>query len=151
MPKYGINKATLLGNVGTEPELKYLEGGIAVCSFRLATTERIPGRDGSHTDRTDWHNIVLWRQKAELAQKFLRVGAGVYIEGRIATRSWDGPDGQKRYRTEIEVDKIRLLDSAPEQGGAATLKAEERKAPSEPPKHPNPNPPVEGPDDDLPF
>lgn len=146
MPKYGINKAILLGNVGTEPELKHLEGGVAVCQFRLATTERIPNRDGGTTDRTDWHNIVLWRQKAELAHKFLRVGSGVYIEGRIATRSWDGPDGQKRYRTEIEVDRMRLLDPAD--------RPDAEHDPQPPAAHIPPQPetkPLQDEGDDLPF
>lgn len=113
MPKYGINKAILVGNVGSDPDLRYTQQGVAICSFRLATTERRPAADNSWKDITDWHTITLWRKKAELAHKTLRKGSGVYIEGRISNRSWEGQDGQKRYSTEIEVDKIRLLDPAP--------------------------------------
>lgn len=113
MPKYGINKAILLGNVGTDPELRFTQQGTAVCSFRLATTERRAAAGGKWQDFTDWHNITLWRQKAELAKKLLRIGSGVYLEGRILSRSWEGDDGVKRYTTEIEVDKMRLLEPAP--------------------------------------
>jgi single-strand DNA-binding protein len=147
MPKYGINKATLLGNVGSEPELKYLDQGVAVCTFRLATTERVKGRDGQQVDRTDWHNIVLWRQKAEIAHKVLRVGSGVYLEGRIITRSWDGPDGQKRNRTEVEADTLRLLDPVPD--SAQTPPAAKTAPPAKPAES---IPSTEQPgDDDLPF
>lgn len=148
MPKYGINKAILVGNVGTEPELKHLEGGVAVCTFRLATTERIRGRDGSPIDRTDWHTIVFWRQRAEIAHKVLQVGTGIYVEGRIATRSWDGPDGQKRYRTEIEGEKMRLLD------GTAHSAAAQPPAHEPAPEQQKPDAPEhasEGFEDDLPF
>ena len=126
MPKYGINKAVLVGNVSTEPELRYTQQGHAVCSFRLATTERRPSADGSYRDVTDWHNITLWRKKAELAKNYLRVGSGVYLEGRIVTRSWEDKEGQKRYTTEIEVDKMRMLDPAP----ANTTSAAAPAAPS---------------------
>ena len=102
-----------MGNVGTEPELRKTQQGVPVCSFRLATTERRPAAGGTWQDITDWHNIVLWRQKAEIAKKVLRVGSGVYLEGRIISRSWEGDDGRKRYTTEIEVDKMRLLDPPP--------------------------------------
>lgn len=102
-----------MGNVGTEPELRHTQNGTPVCSFRLATTERRPVAGGQWQDVTDWHNITLWRQKAEIAKKVLRVGSGVYLEGRIINKSWEGEDGRKRYSTEIEVDKMRLLDPAP--------------------------------------
>jgi single-strand DNA-binding protein len=156
MPKYGINKAILLGNVGTEPELRYLDQGIAVCNFRLATTERAKNKEGAWFDRTDWHNIVLWRQKAELAHKYLKVGSGVYIEGRSVTRNWDGTDGQKRYKTEVEVESIRLLDAAT--GAPASTSPPTPQTRSDVPP---PNPPaekakktdqkIEKNNDDLPF
>ncbi|MEM0997344.1 MAG: single-stranded DNA-binding protein [Bacteroidota bacterium] len=148
MPKYGINKAVLLGNVGTAPELRYLDQGIAVCSFRLATTERAKARDGNYFDRTDWHNIVLWRQKAEIAAKYLRVGSGVYIEGRIVTRSWDGPDGQKRNKTEVEASIVRLLDANahPQSPAAPATPAQQAPAPAADSTNKSNND-----DDDLPF
>lgn len=156
MPKYGINKAILLGNVGTEPELRFLDQGVAVCNFRLATTERAKSKEGTWFDRTDWHNIVLWRQKAELAHKYLKVGSGVYIEGRIVTRSWDGQDGQKRYKTEVDVDSIRLLDPANGSTAASAPPTPQTRSES-PPPNPAPvaesktNQPSESEDDDLPF
>lgn len=156
MPKYGINKATLLGNVGTEPELRYLDGGIAVCNFRLATTERFRARDGNWSERTDWHNVVLWRQRAELAAKYLRVGSGLYIEGRIVTRSWEGEDGRKNYKTEIEVEKMRLLDGPPESGAAqsrgpqAQPRAEQPASPPATEKQTS-QPTTKDESDDLPF
>lgn len=148
MPQYGINKVILLGNVGTEPELRYLDQGVAVCSFRLATTERVKGRDGQLADRTEWHNIVLWRQKAELAQKHFRTGTGLYIEGRIVNRSWDGPDGQKRYKTEIEAETVRLLDGSTQPEGKQSAAAHPNPATPPPAK---PVAPQQEEGDDLPF
>ena len=149
MPKYGINKATLLGNEGTEPELRHTQQGVPICSFRLATTERRPAAGGTWQDITDWHNIVLWRQKAEIAKKILRVGSGVYLEGRIITRSWEGEDGRKRYTTEIEVDKMRVLDPAPAGENPSTTNptgaAQSTTSPQESPQSPQEKP------DDLPF
>jgi single-strand DNA-binding protein len=152
MPKYGINKAILLGNVGTDPELRYLDQGVAVCSFRLATTERVKHRDGQLVDRTEWHNIVLWRQKAELAQKHFRTGTGLYIEGRIVSRSWDGPDGQKRFKTEIEADTVRMLDGQPETGSTAEANPSRSPRPDTRPTPPvDPQAAKSSSEEDLPF
>lgn len=111
MAKYGINKAILVGNLGRDPEIKHLDSGIAVCNFSLATTERIRNREGNYEDRTEWHNIVMWRGLAETAAKYLKKGSTVYLEGKITTRSWDGTDGQKKYRTEVEANEMVMLDS----------------------------------------
>ena len=152
MPKYGINKAILVGNVGSDPELRYTQQGVAICSFRLATTERRPSSDGSWKDITDWHTITLWRKKAELAHKTLRKGSGVYVEGRIVNRSWEGQDGQKRYSTEIEVDKIRLLDPAPRSAEpSASSPQTETKAPATPEAKTETMPNKQEEEDDLPF
>lgn len=144
-----------MGNVGTEPELRHTQSGVAVCSFRLATTERRPAAGGQWQDITDWHNITLWRQKAEIAKKLLKVGSGVYLEGRIINKSWEGEDGRKRYSTEIEVEKMRLLDPAPANPSSGTTQPpvntpstveEEAQAPtSQPVTTPQEEP------DDLPF
>lgn len=149
MPKYGINKAVLVGNVSTAPELRYTQQGFAVCSFRLATTERRPSSDGSYRDVTDWHNITLWRKKAELAGKLLRVGSGVYLEGRIVTRSWEDKEKQKRYTTEIEVDKMRLLDPAPAGQTNSTSTSPVQNTSGNP--SPSSTPTTKQEDDDLPF
>lgn len=111
MAKYGINKAILVGNLGKDPEVRHLDQGIAVANFSLATTERFKNAQGQVIDRTEWHNIVMWRGLAETAGKYLRKGSSVYLEGKIITRSWDSPEGIKKYRTEIEADKMIMLDS----------------------------------------
>lgn len=116
MAKYGVNKVTLVGNLGQDPEVRYLDQGVAVCNFTLATTERFRTRDGENRDKTEWHNIVLWRGLAETAGKYLRKGSTIYLEGRITTRSWDDQEGNKRYKTEIECREMLMLDSRPVDG-----------------------------------
>jgi single-strand DNA-binding protein len=113
MAKYGVNKVILVGNLGKDPELKYLDQGVAVAKFSLATTEHYKNREGKSEDRTEWHNIVLWRGLADVAGKFLKKGSTIYLEGRISNRSWVSPDGVKKYITEIEGDKMLMLDSKP--------------------------------------
>lgn len=110
MAKYGVNKVILIGNLGKDPEIRTLEMGATVANFSLATTERIRNREGNYEDKTEWHNIVMWRGLAEVAAKYLKKGSTIYVEGKIVNRSWDGPDGQKRYRTEIEVSEMTMLD-----------------------------------------
>ena len=95
----------LIGNVGRDPEVRDFEGGMRRATFTLATTERFRDREN-----TEWHNIVAWRQLAELAEKYIRKGSQIYVEGRIASRSWDGTDGAKHYITEIIANTIQLLD-----------------------------------------
>ena len=116
MARYGINKAILVGNLGKDPDLRYLESGTAVATFTLATTERFRSRDGQTTERTEWHNIVMWRQMAETFSKYLRKGSTVYVEGRIVTRSWE-QDGVTRYRTEVEAKEMVMLDGRVDGGG----------------------------------
>ncbi len=104
-----FNKVILLGNVGKEPEVRHLESGIAVATFTLATTERYKDRNGALADNTEWHNIVCWRNLAELSEKYVTKGTQLFIEGKIRTRSWSDQAGVKRYTTEIIADNIRLL------------------------------------------
>ena len=110
-----LNKVMLIGNVGRDPEVRYLEGnqGAAnatkVASFTLATTERYRDRNGETRENTEWHNIVAWRNSADLAEKFIRKGTQVYIEGKLRTRSWTDQQGVKKYTTEVVVDNIQLL------------------------------------------
>ena len=105
-----VNKVILLGNVGKDPEVRYLEKNVAVANFTLATSEKgYKMQNGTEVpDRTEWHNIVAWRGLAELAEKYIRKGGQLYIEGKIQTRSWE-KDGVKRYTTEIYADTIQLL------------------------------------------
>ncbi len=111
-----LNKVMLIGNVGKDPEVRYLENNPApqgtnpkVAQFTLATTERFRDRNGEVRENTEWHNIVAWRGLADLAEKYIRKGSQLYIEGRIRTRSWNDQAGAKQYRTEIVADSIQLL------------------------------------------
>lgn len=106
----GVNKVILIGNLGKDPDLQYLEGNIAVAKFPLATTETFKDKTGNLVSQTEWHTIVLWRGLAELAQKYLNKGSMVYIEGRLRTRSWEDKDKNKRFSTEIVGDNLVMLD-----------------------------------------
>ena len=119
-----INKAILIGNVGQDPEIRYtgdVNNGTKVATFRLATTERYRDRSGNLQEHTEWHNIVVWRNTADVVEKYVKKGTQVYVEGRIRTRSWDDQAGNKRYTTEIVADTLQLLGRRPEgqsqQGG----------------------------------
>lgn len=115
MAKYGINKAILVGNLGRDPELRRIGDDVAVCNFSLATTQRVRSREGNYEDRTEWHNIVMWRGLAETAAKYLKKGSTVYLEGKITTRNYDDADGKTIYRTEIVADEMVMLDSRGDQ------------------------------------
>ncbi|MEO0473417.1 MAG: single-stranded DNA-binding protein, partial [Bacteroidota bacterium] len=109
----------LIGNLGKDPELKYLDQGIAVANLRIACTESYRDRNGNNVDRTEWVSVNLWRGQAEIAGKYLRKGSTVCIEGRLSTRSWETPQGEKRSITEVEARKLILLDGRPAGGGGA--------------------------------
>ena len=111
----GVNRVVLIGNLGKEPDLQYLEGNIAVAKFPLATTETYKDKSGTLISQTEWHTIVLWRGLAELAQKYLHKGSLVFIEGRIRTRNWEDKDKNKRFSTEIVGDNLVMLDKRKEQ------------------------------------
>jgi single-strand DNA-binding protein len=106
----GVNKVILIGNLGKDPDIQYLEGNIAVAKFSLATTETYKDRSGKLISQTEWHTIVLWRGLAELAQKYLHRGSLVYIEGRLKTRSWEDKEGNKKFATEVVGDNLIMLD-----------------------------------------
>jgi single-strand DNA-binding protein len=113
-----VNKVILVGNLGKDPELRYTPSGTAVATFSLATTERYKDRDGNRQEKTEWHNIVAWRQLAEICGKFLHKGKQVYIEGKIQNRSYDDRDGNKRYISEIVANQMQMLGSRSDsQGG----------------------------------
>jgi len=105
----GINKVILIGNLGKDPEVKYLDSGIAVANFSLATTENYRNKDGEKVSQTEWHNIVLWRGLAEIAEKWLKKGSSVYIEGKIRTRRWEDKEGNTRYTTEVLGENMTML------------------------------------------
>ena len=106
----GLNKVTLIGNLGKDPEVKVLEGNVAVAKFSLATTESFRDKSGQMQSHTDWHTIVLWRGLAELAQAYLRKGSLVYVEGKISYRKYTGQDGVERNVTDIVSNTFRILD-----------------------------------------
>lgn len=106
----GVNRVMLIGNLGRDPDVQYLEGNIAVAKFPLATTETFKDRSGKLISQTEWHTVVLWRGLAELAQKYLHKGSLVYIEGRLRTRSWEDKDGNKKFATEVVGDNLIMLD-----------------------------------------
>ena len=114
-----INKVILIGNLGKDPEVRHLEGGVAVARFPLATSETFKDKNGDRQERTEWHNIVVWRGLAEVAEKYVKKGQSVYIEGRIRTNSYQDKDGVQRYNTEIVADNMTMLGGRPEGGAAA--------------------------------
>lgn len=123
-----VNKVILMGNLGRDPEVRYMPNGEAVANFSIATTEHWKDKSGQRQEKTEWHNIVLYRRLAEVAGEYLKKGSPVYIEGRLQTREWE-KDGVKRYSTEIIADTMKLLgggsrddaqQGAPQSGGASS-------------------------------
>ncbi|MDP7567738.1 MAG: single-stranded DNA-binding protein [Flavobacteriales bacterium] len=129
----GVNKVILVGNLGKDPEVRYLDNGVAVANFSLATTENYKNKEGERVSQTEWHNIVLWRGLAEVAEKWLKKGSSVYVEGKIRTRKWEDKEGNTRYSTEILGDNMTML------GGKPTSESPAESVPSSDKK------------DDLPF
>ena len=113
----GVNRVMLIGNLGKDPDVQFLEGNIAVAKFPLATTETFKDRSGKLISQTEWHTVVLWRGLAELAQKYLHKGSLVYIEGRLRTRSWEDKEGNRKFATEVVGDNLIMLDKRTD-GGA---------------------------------
>lgn len=105
-----INKVILIGNLGRDPEIRYLEGGTAVARFSVATNENYRDRSGNWQTRTEWHDIVAWRQLAERVEKMLKKGSMVYIEGKLTHRKWQDSEGKDRFTTEVVANVLRLLD-----------------------------------------
>ena len=179
-----INKVILVGNVGQDPEVRYTgdaSNGAKVATLRLATTERYRDRNGNLQEHTEWHSVVVWRNTADVVEKYVRKGTQLYIEGRLRTRSWDDQNGNKRYVTEILADTLQLLGrkhdgqggngyGAPQQGayqpqgGYQNPAPQQSYAPAQPsyaPAQPSYAPVQQpaapqniadnGPEDDLPF
>ena len=148
-----INKVILIGNLGKDPEVRYLENGVAVCNFSIATGETYKDKNsGEKVTHTEWHNIVLWRGLAEVAEKYLKKGAKIYIEGKLRTRSWQDQEGNTKYTTEILGDNMTMLGKAVE---ANTLQSPPSQQSAAPKKEEKPlgeefSKPDSG-NDDLPF
>lgn len=107
----GVNRVTLIGNLGQEPELRYTGSGTAVCNMRLATNESYTNRDGEEVQRTEWHRIVAWGRLGEICNEYLEKGSQVYFEGSLQTNSWEDRDGNTRETTEIRAQEVMFLDS----------------------------------------
>lgn len=146
-----VNKVILVGNVGKDPEVRHLDAGVAVANFPLATSETYTAKNGEKVTTTEWHNIVLWRGLAEVAEKYVTKGKQLYIEGRIRTRSYDDPNGVKKYITEIYGDTMQMLGNR--EGGDAKPQVGAKSASPEFPAANVNEPEMGGPegDEDLPF
>jgi single-strand DNA-binding protein len=122
----------LIGNLGKDPDMQFLEGNIGVAKFSLATTETYKDRSGKLISQTEWHTVVLWRGLAELAQKYLHRGSLVYIEGRLKTRSWEDKEGNKKFATEVVGDNLIMLDKRSDgTHGAHGMEGAENQGPAE--------------------
>ena len=104
-----VNKVILLGNLGRDPELRFMPNGDAVCNFSIATTDSWKDKAGEKQERTEWHNIVMYRKLAEIAGEYLKKGSSIYVEGRLQTRKWQTKEGQDRYTTEVIADSMQML------------------------------------------
>ena len=119
MSKGSVNKVILIGNLGSDPELRFTPSGVQVANFSLATSESWTDKAGERQERTEWHRIVLWRRLAEVAGQYLKKGSKIYIEGKLQTRSWEDQNGQKRYTTEVVANSMEMLE-----GGQAAVTVE---------------------------
>lgn len=145
----GVNKVILIGNLGSDPQVRYTPQGTAVANFNIATSERFNNKAGEREERTEWHRIVAWGKLAEICQQYLKKGKQVYIEGRLQTRQWEDQQGQKRQTTEIVAQQMTMLGRAGE-GGPASPGGNTDFAPQD---FGSPEPAAQGAstDDDLPF
>lgn len=109
----GINKVIIIGNLGADPEIRYLANGSAVCNFSIAVNESWKDKDGKRQEKTEWVNIVTWKRLAEVCAEYLKKGKQVYIEGKIQTRQWDDKEGKTRYSTEVVADQMQMLNDSP--------------------------------------
>ena len=147
----GINKAILIGNLGSDPEVRYTQTGTAVATFNIATSDQWKDKDsGEMKKRTEWHRIVAWGRLGEICGEYLSKGRQVYIEGRIQTRDWEDKDGNKRYTTEIVASQMQMLGSRDDSYGNNREGGFRRGAGSQDQSAPGPGSPAE-PDDDIPF
>jgi single-strand DNA-binding protein len=137
----GINKVILVGHLGKDPEIRFLESGVKKASFSIATSETYKNKDGQTVDQTEWHNIVAWRGLADIIEKYVKKGQLVYIEGKIRSRTYE-KDGIKKYYTEIVADNMQMLGGKREAGSTENVDVPPANTVNDPP---NPT------EDDLPF
>jgi single-strand DNA-binding protein len=148
---YSLNRATIIGNLTRDPEVKQIPSGQKVCTFGMATNRSWTGTDGKKQEATEFHNMVAWGKLAEICGSYLQKGRKVYVEGRLQTRDWDGQDGVKRYRTEIVVENMIILDRAAggSQPGSFAASSGMASSPFIPPKAPIKDDPAPNPDDEI--
>ena len=126
----GVNKVILIGNLGKDPEVRTLEGGTKVASFTIAITETLKDKNGERKEQTEWQTVVVWRSLAEIAEKYLKKGATVYVEGKLRTRSWEAKEGGgKRYATEVVADSFTMLGKKQNSAQPEENKIQENSAP----------------------
>ncbi|MCH8248382.1 MAG: single-stranded DNA-binding protein [Proteobacteria bacterium] len=143
----GINKVILVGNVGGDPETRYMPSGSAVTNITIATNETWKDKQtGEKKERTEWHRVALFNRLAEVAAEYLRKGSQVYIEGKLRTRKWQGKDGQDRYTTEIIASEMQMLGGRSGSGGGANFGDDNQGGGNAPPQ-----PGPDDFDDDIPF
>lgn len=145
-----VNKVILIGRLGKDPEVRKINATTTVCNFPLATNESYKNQDGTYTEQTEWHNIVMWRGVAERAERILKKGSNIFVEGKLRTRSWEDKENHKRYTTEIVVENFQLLDKR-EQGGFAPANGGENKVGNDNIAAENTTAPAPDFEDDLPF
>jgi single-strand DNA-binding protein len=151
MPK-SVNKVILLGNVGKDPEVKFLPSGLPVANLTLATSERFKDKTGEWQDKTEWHNLTAYQRLAEIIRDYVKKGNKLYVEGRIQTRSWDDQaSGQKKYRTEVIVNELVLLSGRGEDGGGGGPRSNTTSFDQRAPVHQEEYAGTEITDDDIPF
>ena len=121
----GVNKVILIGNLGKDPEVRYLDNGVAVANISLATSESYKNKEGERITQTEWHDVVLWRGLAEVAEKFLKKGSNVYIEGKLRTNKWVDKDENNRYKTEVLADKLTMLGKSNSQDNSVEKSSED--------------------------
>ena len=150
MASRGINKVILIGNLGQDPEVRYMPNGGAVCNITVATSETWKDKNsGEQQEKTEWHRVVMFRRLAEIAGEYLKKGSKVYLEGKLQTRKWQDQQGQDRYTTEVVADEMQMLDS---RGGSAEYAGGSRAAAPQQNQPAAQNTPVDnGFEDDIPF
>lgn len=162
----GVNRVILLGNLGQDPEVRYMPNGEAVANFTVATSESWTDQQGQKQERTEWHRVVVYRKLAEIVNQYLHKGSKVYLEGKLQTREWTDQQGQKRYTTEIVCNEMQMLDGKPDGQGASYLgdqaRAQQGQQPQQRPQqrtaapannyaNARNNPPPPDYDDNIPF
>jgi single-strand DNA-binding protein len=147
MASRGVNKVILIGNLGQDPEVRYMPNGGAVCNITVATSETWKDKNtGENQEKTEWHRVVMFRRLAEIAGEYLKKGSKVYLEGRLQTRKWQDQQGQDRYTTEIVADQMQMLDSR-----ADFTPSQPRSSAPQSDSAPQAAPADKGFEDDIPF